>query len=51
MIFVLEYQTRKTTFSDNLFSFIHVHQILFSKNVLYFDSFQLSCFARYQKIP
>ena len=36
MIFVLEYQTRRTTFSNNIFSFIHFHQILFSKNVPYF---------------
>ena len=36
MIFVLEYHTRKTTFSNNIFSFIHFHQILFSQNVPYF---------------
>ena len=27
--FVLECQTRRTTFCNNIFSFIHVHQILF----------------------
>ena len=45
MIFVLEYQTRRTTFSNNIFSFIHTHQILFSKNVPYFCqlSTKLSC--------
>ena len=36
MIFVLEYKTRRTTFSNNIFSFIHVQQLLFSKNVPYF---------------
>ena len=36
MIFVLEYQTRRITFSNIIFSFIHSHQILFSKNVPYF---------------
>ena len=45
MILVLEYQTRRTTFSNNIFSFIHTHQILFSKNVPYFCrlSTKLSC--------
>ena len=45
MIFVLEYQTRRTTFSNNIFSFIQTLQILFSKNVPYFFrlSAKLSC--------
>ena len=45
MIFVLEYQTRRTTFSNNIFSFIHIHEILFSKSVPYFCrlSTNLSC--------
>ena len=45
MIFVLEYQTRRTTFSNNIVSFIHDHQILFSKNLPYFCwlSTKLSC--------
>ena len=36
MIFVLQYETRRTNFSNNFFNFIHVHEILFSKNVPYF---------------
>ena len=45
MVFLLQYQTRWTTFSNNIFSFIHVHQILCSKNVPYFSrlSTKLAC--------
>ena len=39
MIFVLEYQTRRITFSNNIFSFIQTPQILFNKNVPYFCRF------------
>ena len=42
MIFVLEYQSRRTSFSKNNFNFIVVYQILFSKN-------PLSLFIRLQK--
>ena len=50
MIFVLKYQTRRPTFSKRILSFIHTHQILFSKDVPYLFGSQLSCLARYQKI-
>ena len=36
MIFVFDYQIRGTTISNNIFSFIHVYQVSFSKNVPYF---------------
>ena len=45
MIFVLEYQTSRTTFSNVIFRFIHV-----SENVSYFFESQLSYLARYQNI-
>ena len=36
IIFVVKYQARRTNFSYNFFSFIPVHEILFSKNAPYF---------------
>ena len=50
MTLTIWYQTRKTTFTNNIFSFIQVHQSYFSKNVPYFVGSQLSSLARYQKI-
>ena len=47
MVFALECQTRRTTFSNTIFYCIHTHQVLSSKDVPYFCQFQLSCFGRY----
>ena len=45
IIFVLDYWIRRVNFSNKIFSFIHIHQISISKNVLYFCqlSTKLSC--------
>ena len=45
MIIVLEYKTGRTNFSKNIFSFVCVHQILFTKNVpdICWLSTKLSC--------
>ena len=52
MISVIEYQTRRTTFSNNIFSFIHIQQISFSKkNMPYFCLLSTKKFCKMSKNP